>query len=119
ICLFAAGVALLGLSITYAPPALTVAISLIGLSAWLLLVVHGTRWLQYHEFQEAQASFTSGFMRARHVIRDRIVARDLEHRVRSAESIEEISKLLDEHRSPLGFDILALCDATDVRLRTA
>ncbi len=115
ICLFAAGVASLGLSITYGPPALTVAISLIGLSAWLLLVVHGTRWLQYHEFQEAQASFTSGFLRARHVIRDRIMARDLEFRIRGAESVEDIS----EHRSALGFDILALSDATDVRLRTA
>lgn len=119
ICLFASGVALLGLSITYAPPVLTAAISLIGLAAWVLMVVHGTRWLQYHEFQEAQASFTSGFLRARHVIRDRILARDLEHRVRNAESIEEISRLLDEHRSSLGFDILALCDATDLRLRTA
>jgi UDP-GlcNAc:undecaprenyl-phosphate GlcNAc-1-phosphate transferase len=119
ICLFASGVALLGLSITYAPPVLTAAISLIGLAAWVLMVVHGTRWLQYHEFQEAQASFTSGFLRARHVIRDRILARDLEHRLRSAESIEDISRLLDEHRSSLGFDILALCDATDLRLRTA
>ncbi len=119
ICLFAAGVASLGLSITYGPPALTIAISLIGLSAWLLLVVHGTRWLQYHEFQEAQASFTSGFLRARHVIRDRIMARDLEFRIRGAQSVEDISRLLDEHRLALGFDILALSDATDVRLRTA
>lgn len=117
ICLFAAGMALLGLTITYAPPVLTVAISLIGLAVWVLLVIHGTRWLQYHEFQEAQASFTSGVRRARRVIRDRILARDLEARIRGADTIPEIGRLLEQHRMSLGFDVLALCDASDVRTR--
>lgn len=117
ICLFASGMALLGLSITYAPPVLTVALSMIGLSAWVLLVIHGTRWLQYHEFQEAQASFTSGVRRARHVIRDRILARDLEAKVRTAGSIGEIGRLLEQHRKVLGFDVLALCDGSDLRHR--
>jgi len=117
ICLFAAGMALLGITITYAPPALTIAISLVGLAAWTLLVIHGTRWLQYHEFQEAQASFTSGLRRARQVVRDRILARDLEARIRAAETVADIRRLFEQNRMSLGFDVLALCSASDVRSR--
>jgi UDP-GlcNAc:undecaprenyl-phosphate GlcNAc-1-phosphate transferase len=103
ICLFAIGVAGLGLSITFAPPVLTLALVTLGAVVWVLLVVHGSRYLQYHEFSEAQASFSSGLLRARVVIRERILARDLEAQIRRAESLGELELVLDQSRGMFGF----------------
>jgi UDP-GlcNAc:undecaprenyl-phosphate GlcNAc-1-phosphate transferase len=118
IWLFALGVASLGLSIEFAPPAVTVALVAGGAALWVLLVVHGTRWLQYHEFTEVQASVSSGLLRARSVIRDRILARDLEAQIRRAESMAELELALQQSRSTFGFERVALRDLSVPELDT-
>lgn len=111
IWLFSFGVALLGLSIEFAPAAVTVALAAGGAALWVLLVVHGTRWLQYHEFTEVQASVSSGLLRARSVIRDRILARDLEAQIRRAESIAELDSVLQQSRLTFGFERMQLVES--------
>src|SRR6185437_13768503 len=60
-----AGVALLGLSVTFAPPAVTVAIAAAGGAILLFILVYGVRWLEYHEFLEAGTVLATAAPRAR------------------------------------------------------
>lgn len=110
IWLFAALMAGFGLSVSLAPPALTLAVAGFGAAAFILIVVHGVRWLHYHEFSEAQASFTSGMRMARSAIRDRIRAREVANLLRDASSLEEIGLLLEDHCREFGFEALAVLD---------
>jgi len=105
--------ALLGLSITYAPPAMTLVVITLGSAAWVLLVVHGARWLHYHELLEAQASFASGFLKARRVIQDRIRAREIEIQIRQCSTLEQVELLLEQSPAMLGLSGMALCAPRD------
>jgi UDP-GlcNAc:undecaprenyl-phosphate GlcNAc-1-phosphate transferase len=116
ICLFAGGMALLGLSITYAPPAMTLVVITLGSAVWVLLVVHGARWLHYHELIEAQASFASGFLKARRVIQDRIRARELEIQIRQCGTLEQLELLLVQSPAALGLEGMALCGPRDATI---
>ena len=108
IWLFAFSVAGFGLSVSLAPPAITLLVTGLGAAAFVLVIVHGAKWLHYHEFAEAQASFASGVRMARSVIRDRIRAREVANQIRSAGSIEEIGLLLQDHTVAFGFESMAL-----------
>ena len=115
ICAFSACVALAGLSLAFAPSSFTLTLALLGGAAALLVVVHGLRWLGYHEFVEAQASFASGLYKARSVIRDRILARELEVRLRDAGSFTALEVLLVEMEKTFGFERVELADAAALR----
>jgi UDP-GlcNAc:undecaprenyl-phosphate GlcNAc-1-phosphate transferase len=90
----AAGVAILGLCVTFATPAATVAVAAAGGAILLLIFVYGVRWLQYHEFIEAGAVVASAGSRMRGAIRDTIAARDFVELIEIARTLEEINVLL-------------------------
>lgn len=90
----AAGVAILGLCVTFAPPAATVAVAAAGGVILLLIFVYGVRWLQYHEFIEAGVIVASAGARMRGAIRDTIAARDFVELIEIAQTLEEINVLL-------------------------
>ena len=115
ICVFSASVAAAGLSLAFAPSSLTLTLALLGGAAGLLFVVHGLRWLGYHEFVEAHASFASGLFKARGVIRDRILAREFEVRIREAASFGMLEVLLEEVVRTFGFERVALLDSAALR----
>lgn len=110
ICAFSACVALAGLSLAFAPSSFTLTLALLGGAAAVLVIVHGLRWLGYHEFVEAQASFASGLYRARSVIRDRILAREFEVRIRTVGSYGALEVLLAEMQAVFGFESMQLAD---------
>jgi UDP-GlcNAc:undecaprenyl-phosphate/decaprenyl-phosphate GlcNAc-1-phosphate transferase len=87
-------IAVLGLCVTFAPPALTVAVAGIGVAILLLMFVYGVRFLQYHEFVEAGASVASVTRNARSVVQDKIVARDIASQIGKAATFEQIDLIL-------------------------
>jgi UDP-GlcNAc:undecaprenyl-phosphate GlcNAc-1-phosphate transferase len=92
--LASAAVGLLGLCVTFAPPQLTVAVAFAGIAILFFFLAYGMRWLQYHEFVEAGASFTNAVRNARVVIRDKIVARDVALLIEHAADLEEVAATL-------------------------
>jgi UDP-GlcNAc:undecaprenyl-phosphate GlcNAc-1-phosphate transferase len=103
ICGLSAVIATLGLSATFAPPQLTVAIALAGVVSLLLIFVYGLRWLQYHEFFEAGSSLTSAALTGRAVIRDRIHARDVAELLHRAESFDQLTLVLERSTARFRF----------------
>ena len=101
-------VAVLGLCVTFAPPELTVAVAVAGSAILLFIMVYGVRWLEYHEFLEAGASFTSAARQARWVIQDKINARDLVSLIRKAESFEKLSSIVEEAAPTFRFSHMEL-----------
>jgi hypothetical protein len=89
-------VAVLGLCVTFAPPELTVAVACAGGAILLFIMVYGVRWLEYHEFLEASASFTSAARQARWVIQDKINARDVALLIRKADSFEKLAEIVED-----------------------
>lgn len=89
-------VAVLGLCVTFAPPEFTVAVAAAGGAILLFILVYGVRWLEYHEFLEASASFTSAARQARWVIQDKINARDVAILIRKAESFDALATIVEE-----------------------
>lgn len=115
ICMFSGCVAAMGLSLAFAPRTLTLTLAILAGAAGLLFVIHGLRWLGYHEFVEAQASFTSGLYKARGVVRDRILARELEVRIRNVSSYAALEVLLAEAARTFNFAHIALSDPAGLR----
>jgi UDP-GlcNAc:undecaprenyl-phosphate/decaprenyl-phosphate GlcNAc-1-phosphate transferase len=105
----AACIAVLGVSLAFAPPALSVWIGLAGGVACLLLFLVGMRSLRYHEFLEAGGALMSAVRKSRRVIRDRIHARDLAEVVRNAERLEEVAAVLEDNATEFGFLEMELC----------
>jgi UDP-GlcNAc:undecaprenyl-phosphate GlcNAc-1-phosphate transferase len=103
ICGLSGVIAALGLSASFAPPEFTIAIAVAGAAILLFILVYGLRWLEYHEFFDAGASVTSAARQARTVIRDKIHARDVATLLRSAESFEELSTILEESAARFRF----------------
>lgn len=101
-------VAVLGLCVTFVPPAMTIAIGAVGLAILLFILVYGVRWLEYHEFLEAGASLASGMRKGRRVIRDRIMARDLSALVAAADSLESMRRIITEHADVFRFQRMEL-----------
>jgi UDP-GlcNAc:undecaprenyl-phosphate/decaprenyl-phosphate GlcNAc-1-phosphate transferase len=87
-------IAALGLSITFVPPRMTIAIAAAGGATLLLIMVYGVRWLEYHEFLEAGASVASAARKARTVIQDKINARDVATLIRGAATLDDVSEIL-------------------------
>lgn len=89
-------VAALGLAVTFAPPAATVAIAALGAAILLFIFAYGIRWLQYHEFLEASTVVASAGSRMRGAIRDTISARDFARLITAASTLEEINAILED-----------------------
>jgi UDP-GlcNAc:undecaprenyl-phosphate GlcNAc-1-phosphate transferase len=106
-------VGLLGLCVTFAPPALTVAVAFAGVAMLVFVFVYGLRWLQYHEFLEVSTSFSSVVRNARVVVRDKILARDVAISFEGARDIEEVNAILRVTGEKLRFSRLELCFDTD------
>ncbi len=96
-------IALLGLCVMFVPPRMTLTITVIGMATLIIFFLYGLRWLQYHEFLEAGASFASGVRKARGAIQDRILARDVARLVRDADSVEEISEIVRSQATAFRF----------------
>jgi UDP-GlcNAc:undecaprenyl-phosphate/decaprenyl-phosphate GlcNAc-1-phosphate transferase len=103
IYIYAAGVATLGLSVTFAPPELTIAVTIVGGAILALVFLYGVRWLEYHEFVEAGAIFRSAGTLARGAIRDSIQAHDVAKLIEKASSLLEIDSILGSHAEGFGF----------------
>jgi UDP-GlcNAc:undecaprenyl-phosphate GlcNAc-1-phosphate transferase len=101
-------VAVLGLCVTFAPPELTVAVAAAGAAILFFIMVYGVRWLDYHEFLEAGASFTSAARQARCVIQDKINARDLVTAIRKADTFEKLTAIIEEAAPTFRFSHMEL-----------
>ena len=101
-------VAVLGLCVTFAPPELTVAVAAVGAAVLFFIMVYGVRWLEYHEFLEAGASFTSAARQARWVIQDKINARDLVTAIRKADTFEKLTTIIEEAAPTFRFSHMEL-----------
>jgi UDP-GlcNAc:undecaprenyl-phosphate GlcNAc-1-phosphate transferase len=106
-----AAVASIGLLVTFAPAEVTVAATLAGVGALLLIIAVGVYCLEYHEFLEAGASLAHAIKKSRVVIQDKIHARDLALILRRAKSMEEVQALLETHAEMFRFSHMKLCDA--------
>ena len=115
ICGLSAVIAAMGLSATFAPPQFTLAIATAGAAILVLILVYGLRWLQYHEFLEAGASFTSAARSARTNIRDKIYARDVATLLRTAESFEHLDTILEDHAPSFRFVHVELQGRSETR----
>lgn len=90
-------VACLGLSATFAPPDLTIAIAVAGAAMLALILVYGTRWLQYHELVEAGASLASAVLTGRSKLQDNIYARDIARLIDQVNTTQELTAIIEEN----------------------
>jgi UDP-GlcNAc:undecaprenyl-phosphate/decaprenyl-phosphate GlcNAc-1-phosphate transferase len=107
--LVAAGLAMLGVVLAFAPPPVVTATAFGGGAACVGLLLFGIRRLGYHEFVEAGAVVTSGAARLRQSIRDGIHARDVAQVIARAESVEHLQAILSDNAGVMGFLELAFC----------
>lgn len=91
-----AGVAAIGISITFAPPQFTLAFFFSTVMLAVVAMVYGARWLRYGEFAELANSVASVFRNARVVVREKIVANEIAEQIRNAKTLEEVRELLSE-----------------------
>lgn len=94
--LFFAGVAALGISVTFAPPQFTFAFMLGAAALLFTSVFYGARWLRYGEFSELGASIASVVRNARVVVQEKIRANEIADRIRNAKTLEEVRVALDD-----------------------
>lgn len=107
--LVAIGLAVLGVSLTFAPPTAVLSIAIGGGGITVLLLLYGMRHLQYHEFAEAGAVLASGVLRIRRVIQDQIHARDVGQVIEQAETLEEVDAILEDNTTNFGFLAVEVC----------
>lgn len=93
--IFFSGVAALGLSISFAPPELTLAFMVVTSVLLFTGFFYGSRWLKYGEFAELGRSFRSVILHARTVVREKIRASDVAIQLRGAKTFDEVRQLLD------------------------
>ena len=108
----AAILAVLGLSLVFAPPPAIVSVAAAGGGVMLFLLLYSLHRLQYHEFVEAGAVVASGLFRMRRVIRDQIYAQDVAQVIERAETVEQIAAILEDHAPTFGFLHMEMCRET-------
>ncbi len=101
--------AMVGLSLAFAPPAAVMGIAIAGGGISMALLLYGMRQLDYHEFAEAGAVLASGAFRVRRVIRDQIQARDIAHLIQQAETIKQMDAILEANAACFGFLGMEVC----------
>lgn len=90
-------VAVVGLSIVFAPPRLTFALMVATAILGTATLVYAIRYLQYSEFLQVGRSVTSVLRSARMIVRHKILADELITKIQQAETWEAIESLLAEH----------------------
>jgi UDP-GlcNAc:undecaprenyl-phosphate GlcNAc-1-phosphate transferase len=110
---FSIGVAVLGLSVTFAPPAFTIALMATGAVLIVAVVAYSVQWLQYHEFIDAGLILGSAGRLAKRAIRDSIQARDVSKLIANASSLSQIDAILGTQAATFGFAHMQAgpCDA--------
>ena len=103
VCGLSSLVACLGLSVTFAPPDLTIAIAVAGAAMLVLILVYGTRWLQYHELVEAGASLASAVLTGRSKLQDNIYARDIARLIDQVNTTQELTAIIEENATTFRF----------------
>ncbi len=89
-----AGVAALGIAITFAPARLTVAMLLLGAVAVGCVGVYGLRYLRYAEFTELVASIGSVIRHSRAVVQDKLRAGEAASEIAQALSLDDVRACL-------------------------
>jgi UDP-GlcNAc:undecaprenyl-phosphate GlcNAc-1-phosphate transferase len=87
-------VALMGMSIAFAPPRVTLALGTGGAVLLFAAFFYGVKWLRYTEFSEFGASVASVLLNARSHVRNRVIATETAEKLLSAESIEQVNAML-------------------------
>ena len=103
LCALAAGFAIYGLGLAFAPPPAVLTISLVGGAGALALVLSGIRRLNYHEITEASAVLASGLKRVRRVMRDQIHSREIAELVPRVPSLAALNGMLASRSAQFGF----------------
>ncbi len=103
LCVVAAGFAVYGLSIAFAPPPMLLGVGIGGGALTLVLVLFGMRRLGYVEFAEAALAVSGGFGRVRKVIRDQIHARETVPLISSATTLDQLNAILADRARTFGF----------------
>ena len=109
----AAVLAMLGLSLAFAPPSTLLLIAAMGAIVVLTLFVYGLRTLNYSEFAEAGTVLASGFARMRRVIRDQIGAKDITQRLTQCASVDEMDAVLRAQADQFDFLAIEIARAPD------
>jgi UDP-GlcNAc:undecaprenyl-phosphate GlcNAc-1-phosphate transferase len=103
ICLTGFAIAILGLSLTFAPAKVTLALAIAGGTALAFLFVFVVRWLEYHELLEAGSVVATAVPRARGAIRETIYARDLAKGISKIRSRTQLDLELTVSAARFGF----------------
>jgi UDP-GlcNAc:undecaprenyl-phosphate GlcNAc-1-phosphate transferase len=106
--------ALLGLLLAFAPPPALRGIAFIGGAVVLLLLTKGMHRLNYAEFVESRAALASEARRIRRIIHHQIYARELAQLILGAESMEEISKILQGNAAVFGFQRMVVARESEL-----
>jgi UDP-GlcNAc:undecaprenyl-phosphate/decaprenyl-phosphate GlcNAc-1-phosphate transferase len=108
----AIALAVIGVSLAFAPPAVVFVIAVVGGGISLLILLAGLRRLEYHEFMEAGAVLATGTLRVRRIIQDQIHARDVAHLVGQARSVTQLNSILEEGAMSFSFLGMQVCRET-------
>jgi len=103
-----ASAAVMGISVTFAPPRVVLALASGGTILLFTIVVYGIRWLGYHEFSAFASSVVSVVRNARCHVRNKIRASDLAAQLARAQSLDELKLMLGAGAEDLGFHEIAL-----------
>jgi UDP-GlcNAc:undecaprenyl-phosphate GlcNAc-1-phosphate transferase len=106
--------ALLGLLLAFAPPPALRGIALIGGAVVLLLITYGMHRLNYPEFVESRAALASEARRIRRIIHHQIYARELAQLILGAESVGDISNLLEGNAAVFGFQRMVVARGSEL-----
>jgi hypothetical protein len=101
-------VAVLGLSATFAPPDFTIAIAVAGAAMLVLIMVYGTRWLQYHELIEAGSSLATAVLTGRSRLQDNIYARDVARLIDRSNTTQELTAIIEANARTFRFTHMQL-----------
>jgi UDP-GlcNAc:undecaprenyl-phosphate GlcNAc-1-phosphate transferase len=106
------GVALIGSSIVFAPPRITLSLGVSGAVLAFAAFVYSVKWLGYSEFRELGTSVRSVLLNARSHVRNQVLAGELAERLVQAGTIAELGKLLDESAAELGLVDVSIIPGT-------
>jgi UDP-GlcNAc:undecaprenyl-phosphate/decaprenyl-phosphate GlcNAc-1-phosphate transferase len=109
LCLAAALIALVGVTLPFVSPPVGVWIAAAGGALGLLILPDAFRRLHYHEFEETGSAVVSGVRKARRAIRDRIGARDTADQIGQIREIGEVSRLLESNAARFEFLHMEIC----------
>ena len=96
------GVAIIGISIVFAPPRITFSLGMTAAVVAFAAFTYAVKWLGYSEFRELGTSVASMVRNARNHVRNQVLASELAERLLQAQSIGELGALLDESAADLG-----------------